>query len=87
MDQVLDSLTGPLAPLAVALLAVVVLTPLSMRVARALGAVARPSDERWHRRETPLLGGAAVTAGLLVGILAIGGITPETLGIAVARHP
>ncbi len=48
--------------------------------------VAAPTAERWHRRDTPLLGGLGIFAGLLVGVAAAAAtgsiaVTEELLGI------
>jgi len=43
-------------------------TPLARRVARATGYLDHPSVRKAHRAPTPLLGGAAVVAGFLVGL-------------------
>src|SRR5947209_3458547 len=43
-----------------------ILTPVVARLARRYGAVARPSDRGLARQETPLLGGIAILAGVLV---------------------
>ncbi|MGH7341508.1 MAG: glycosyltransferase family 4 protein, partial [Candidatus Rokuibacteriota bacterium] len=48
-----------------ALLIVALLTPVVIRVSRRLGWVAQPTDERWHRRPTALMGGVAIFVGLL----------------------
>ena len=45
----------------VAALVVLVTTPLSSRLARAVGAVDLPSDRRIHRAPTPRLGGCPPT--------------------------
>ncbi len=71
-----------LLPLLVALGIAAVATPLAMRLARAVGAVDRPKADRWSRRETPLFGGIAVTAGLVVSMLATRPIAPATLAVA-----
>jgi UDP-GlcNAc:undecaprenyl-phosphate GlcNAc-1-phosphate transferase len=42
------------------------LTPLAARLARRVGAVDRPKDRGLSRRETPLLGGLAILAAVLV---------------------
>jgi len=42
------------------------LTPLTARLARAVGAVDRPKDRGLSRRETPLLGGLAMLGAVLV---------------------
>jgi UDP-GlcNAc:undecaprenyl-phosphate/decaprenyl-phosphate GlcNAc-1-phosphate transferase len=67
----------------------IALTPLVIRLAWRLGAVARPRADRWHQQPTALLGGvaiyaAAVTAALLVLPRALGpeaGVTVQWLGI------
>jgi UDP-GlcNAc:undecaprenyl-phosphate GlcNAc-1-phosphate transferase len=46
-----------------------VLTPLTGRLARAVGAVDRPRDRGLAKRETPLLGGLAMLAAVLVASL------------------
>jgi UDP-GlcNAc:undecaprenyl-phosphate GlcNAc-1-phosphate transferase len=45
----------------------VALTPLVIRLARRVGWVARPTEDRWHERPTALMGGLAIWAGALVG--------------------
>src|SRR5215218_4982229 len=67
----------------------IILTPLVIRLAWRLGAVARPRADRWHQQPTALLGGvaiyvAAVTAALLVLPRALGpeaGVPVQWLGI------
>ncbi len=46
------------------------LTPLTMRLARAVGAVDEPRERGLASRVTPLLGGLAIFAGVLVAVLA-----------------
>ncbi len=46
--------------------------PLAKRMAVRYGIVSKPSDDRWHREPTPLLGGAAVVAGFLGALLLLG---------------
>jgi UDP-GlcNAc:undecaprenyl-phosphate/decaprenyl-phosphate GlcNAc-1-phosphate transferase len=46
------------------------LTPLTMRLARVVGAVDEPRDRGLSDRATPLLGGLAIFAGVLVAVLA-----------------
>src|SRR6516162_1103081 len=50
----------------VAMLVATVLTPLAGKLARRVGAVNMPSDRGLGQRETPLLGGLAILAGVLV---------------------
>ena len=42
------------------------LTPLTMRFARAVGAIDEPRERGLSERPTPLLGGLAIFAGVLV---------------------
>jgi UDP-GlcNAc:undecaprenyl-phosphate GlcNAc-1-phosphate transferase len=46
------------------------LTPLTMRLARASGAIDEPRERGLSERSTPLLGGLAIFAGVLVAMLA-----------------
>src|SRR6266516_3699852 len=39
-------------------------------LARSLGLIARPTADRWHQRPTALMGGIAIAAGTLVGVVA-----------------
>lgn len=52
------------------------LVPLCRLIAQRLGWVARPSGERWHRRPTPLLGGAAIFAAAALGAVLFGIAAP-----------
>ena len=52
-------------------LAGILLIPLVRIVAFRLGCVAAPRVDRWHRQPTPLLGGVAIAAIVLVGGLTI----------------
>ncbi|MGE0795722.1 MAG: MraY family glycosyltransferase, partial [Acidimicrobiia bacterium] len=61
---------GYLLVLAAALLTTLVLTPVAGWVAGRIGAVQAPGGRRVHARTTPLLGGAAMYAGFLAGLLA-----------------
>jgi UDP-GlcNAc:undecaprenyl-phosphate GlcNAc-1-phosphate transferase len=53
----------------VALVVAAVLTPAAARVARRVGAIAMPSERGLAERATPLLGGLAILAGVLVAAL------------------
>jgi len=57
--------------------AAVGLVPLCRMLAHRLGWVARPSGDRWHKRPTPLLGGAAIFAAVAAGAAIFG--TAESL--------
>ncbi|HSC04462.1 MAG TPA: hypothetical protein VLC49_14125, partial [Solirubrobacteraceae bacterium] len=45
------------------------LTPLTARLARRVGAVVMPSERGLAERPTPALGGLAILAGVLLGAL------------------
>jgi UDP-GlcNAc:undecaprenyl-phosphate GlcNAc-1-phosphate transferase len=62
----LDALYAFLTAAAVA----AVLTPFTMRLAKAVGAVDEPRERGLSDRATPLLGGLAIFAGVLVAMLA-----------------
>jgi UDP-GlcNAc:undecaprenyl-phosphate GlcNAc-1-phosphate transferase len=53
----------------VAMAIAALLTPPAARFARRIGAIATPSERGLARRETPLLGGLAILAGVLVASL------------------
>ncbi len=57
---------------AVALVASLALTPLVRASAARAGFVARPVDDRWHRRPVPLMGGLAIVLAVVLA-LGIGG--------------
>ena len=42
-----------------------ILTPMTKRLARKTGMVAMPRDNRWHQRETPLLGGVSIFCSMM----------------------
>ena len=76
----LELLVG--AALAAAL--VVALTPLVRLLARRVGAVAYPKDDRWHKHPVPTLGGIAIF-GATVGSLALfGPRDPALVAVIVA---
>jgi UDP-GlcNAc:undecaprenyl-phosphate/decaprenyl-phosphate GlcNAc-1-phosphate transferase len=58
-----------------------ILTPLARRLAIRWGQVAIPKDNRWHRKETALMGGASIfTAMISVWVLAAGLTDWSTFG-------
>jgi UDP-GlcNAc:undecaprenyl-phosphate GlcNAc-1-phosphate transferase len=69
-----DALLG----FATAFVVAVLITPLTARMARAVGAVDRPSDRGLAKGSTPLLGGLAMLAGILVGAALFLEGTPRT---------
>lgn len=52
-------------PFALGCVFALVLTPLTKRLAKKTGMVAIPKDNRWHRRETPLLGGVSIFCSMM----------------------
>src|SRR5256714_7231630 len=91
----LDAVLAFITALAVAAL----LTPVTMRIARAVGAIDRPRARGLSDRSTPLLGGLAIFAGALVaGLVWLPagyggdaplwqGVLPAAGGIALVRAP
>ncbi len=75
-----------LLALLVALLVAGALTPLAIRAAVRWGFHDLPVGYKTHRRPTPYLGGAAVTAGVLVALAGLAGAVdgPRTLVLAGA---
>lgn len=65
----MPTLAAYLVVLAAAALTTLAATPLVRRMAVRVGAVVRPDERRVHLRPTPTLGGIAMFAGLLVGML------------------
>ncbi|WP_181149257.1 hypothetical protein [Salinibacter sp. 10B] len=57
--------------LSVAAAAVVVLTPLTIHVARRFDWVAYPRSDRWHGRPTALMGGIAIYGAATLGIFSV----------------
>jgi UDP-GlcNAc:undecaprenyl-phosphate GlcNAc-1-phosphate transferase len=74
-----DAVFAFIAAMAGALL----LTPLAARFARRTGAIAHPSERGLAQRDTPLLGGLAILAGVLVASLIW---MPDTIRLARAPH-
>jgi len=60
----------------VTLLAGVVLTPLVRAWARGRGMVAQPRVDRWHRQPTALMGGVAIYAAFVIGVISFGSVLP-----------
>ena len=54
----------------VSLVAALLLTPAARAVARRVGAVTRPSSDRWQKQPTPLLGGIAIVVATMAGLVA-----------------
>lgn len=62
-------MTSYLVVLAVAAITTLAVTPLVRRLAVRVGAVVRPDERRVHVRPTPTLGGIAMFAGLVAGMV------------------
>jgi UDP-GlcNAc:undecaprenyl-phosphate GlcNAc-1-phosphate transferase len=69
---------------ATAALIVIAITPLVRRLALALGAVAYPKDDRWHRRPIPMLGGIAIFAGAAASLAIVGDLHRAVLPAVLA---
>jgi UDP-GlcNAc:undecaprenyl-phosphate GlcNAc-1-phosphate transferase len=63
----LPSWSRPLAPGLGAFLVTVAVTPLVIRLARRMGWVAEPREDRWHERPTALMGGIAIYVAASAG--------------------
>ena len=83
----------PVVALLAAAIAAVALTPLAARLAMAIGQVSPPRLDRWGSRPTPMLGGLAIAAAILVpsailspekvpfAVLGVGILASLTLGL------
>ncbi|MGQ0736171.1 MAG: glycosyl transferase [Acidobacteriota bacterium] len=60
------------APFLVALILSLLLVPLSRKVAFRVGCVARPREDRWHQKATPLFGGVAISLALFAVVAGFG---------------
>src|SRR5580692_3839823 len=52
------------APFALALVLSLVLVPITRAVATRLGYVAKPREDRWHKRPVAMFGGVAIAASV-----------------------
>ncbi len=60
------------APFLLAFVAALVFVPLCRLVARRLGLVAKPREDRWHTREIAMLGGVGIALSMIVAMLVFG---------------
>ena len=60
------------------------LTPLVRALARRLGMVARPRPDRWNKKPTAMLGGAAIFLSVVLAYAAFVPHTPQTLAVVLA---
>ncbi len=89
-DAVRESMAHPtpldaLYAFLVAAAVTALLTPLSMRLARAIGAIDEPRERGLSERPTPLLGGLAIFAGVLVAMLMLAARAATTKSIICGR--
>lgn len=64
---------------ALALAAAALLTPVVIGLARRLGWVVAPRQDRWHRRPTAIYGGAAIYLAFVISWLVMGGRDSQSL--------
>ncbi len=57
------------APFGLALLLSLVFVPVARAIATRLGCVAKPREDRWHKRPVAMFGGAAIAASLFVCVV------------------
>lgn len=89
----------PLLPVVVAGLATTAAaTPLARRLALHTGFLDQPAEDRWHGQATPYLGGLAIVAGVLAGlvtgpplgtrggVVVLGACVTAALGLVDDRH-
>src|SRR4030095_6394260 len=57
-----------LLPIATSFVLALILTPVVRTFARRYGVVAKPKTDRWHKRPTAMLGGAAIWLSVLISI-------------------
>ena len=62
----------------------VLVTPVLIRLAPGFGWIAQPRFDRWHRCPVALMGGIAIMAGVLVGILSVGIFTDTWAELLIA---
>src|SRR6266487_528916 len=71
------------------LLTALLCTPLARMLAFRVGAVARPTNDRWHKEPTALLGGVAMVvatgAGLVAATLLVGNRWSDVPATAASR--
>jgi UDP-GlcNAc:undecaprenyl-phosphate GlcNAc-1-phosphate transferase len=60
--------TAVLAPFAAALILSLVFVPIARYLSTRLGYVAKPREDRWHKRPVALFGGVAIAASLFVSV-------------------
>src|SRR5262245_51822425 len=80
---------GLVVVLGASLLTALACTPLARMLAVRVGAVAKPTNDRWHKEPTALLGGVAMVvataAGLAAATLLVGSRWADVPATAVSR--
>jgi UDP-GlcNAc:undecaprenyl-phosphate GlcNAc-1-phosphate transferase len=71
-------------PFGIAFVASIALTPLAGRLARRLGLVTKPRDDRWNPRSVPLLGGTGIWTATLIAVGVTGVWTPTIWWLMVS---
>ncbi len=60
------------APFLLAFVAALIFVPLCRLIARRLGLVAKPREDRWHTREIAMLGGVGIALSMIVAMVVFG---------------
>ena len=60
------------------------ISPVAAWLAIRVGAVSLPTNDRWHRRPTPVLGGIAIVAGSIGAMFALGSFNRPVAGVVAA---
>ena len=77
MAAFLEPFVPFVTPFATALVLSVVLVPACRRLGLRYGFVAHPVGDRWHGRPVPLLGGAAIFAAVVLGLVVLRQMPPR----------
>ena len=73
-----------LQPAAVGFVLAIALVPLCRILARRIGVVAHPRNDRWHRQVVPLLGGVAIALATLFGAMLTGHLSQTIVPLSAA---
>jgi len=66
---VADLTSSIAAPFAFALILSLVFVPIARAIARKVGFVAKPREDRWHKKPVAMFGGAAIAASLFICVV------------------
>ncbi len=79
-----DKMTRSIIAFMIAVSVAYITTPLAMKVAKLVGAIDVPNDERRvHKTPTPRLGGLAIFLGFLAALLYLGYDDPRMFGVLI----